>query len=113
MHRCGYRQAMSFPIRTKTSYRSVIAPLGLILSGAVRCSSERRSSGRGTGGWGRLLRNEVIPFSTSDWKSWSWTSNYTGHLLEGGIANRRLTEWYEARGVPGAAVLAGIRWVPR
>ena len=189
-----YRQAMSSPIRTKTSYRSVIAPLGLILfagcsrpvfvgatslavaataidragdrestvpdegpffnrgcdfgtdtyggpfdliinkgyattqwvrSGedfdrrlisenpyqwrgvwnSVRHPSEAAADG---GGWGRLLKNEVIPFSTSDWKSWSWASNYTGHLLEGGIANRRLTEWYEARGVPGAAVLAGI-----
>ena len=61
-----------------------------------------------SGGWGPLLRNHVIPFSSSDWKSWAWASNYTGHLLEGGIANRRLTEWFEARGVPGARVLAGI-----
>ena len=72
---------------------------------SVRRPGEAAAQG---GGWGRLLRNEVIPFSTSDWKSWAWASNYTGHLLEGGIANRRLTEWYEARGVPGAAVLAGI-----
>jgi hypothetical protein len=195
MHRCGYRQAKSFRIRAKTSYRSVILPLGLILLAgcsrpvligatslavaamAIDRSDDRESTvpdegpffnrGRdfGTdayggpfdllinkgyattqwvssggqdfdrrmifenpygwqgvwnsvrhpgeaaadgGGWGQLLRNEVIPFSTSDWKSWAWASNYTGHLLEGGIATRRLTEWYEARGVPGAAVLAGI-----
>ena len=62
----------------------------------------------GDGGWGWLLRNQAIPFSTSDWKSWSWASNYTGHVLEGGIANRRLTKWYEAHGVPAAALLAGI-----
>jgi hypothetical protein len=72
---------------------------------SVRHPGEAAAEG---GGWGQLLRNEVIPFSTSDWKSWAWASNYTGHLLEGGIATRRLTEWYEARGVPGAAVLAGV-----
>jgi hypothetical protein len=59
------------------------------------------------GGWGKFLREELLPLSIRlDGPKW-WT-NYTGHLLEGGAHWRQLKEWYESRGVPLSGVLAGV-----
>ncbi len=58
------------------------------------------------GGWGTFLRQEMLPltFTKSDAK---WVTNYLGHVFEGGIYYRRLTEWYQAKGLPVPALLAG------
>ena len=59
------------------------------------------------GGWGKFLREEIFPLSWSrDHVKW-WT-NYTGHMIEGGIHWRQLKEWYQARGVPMAGLLSGV-----
>lgn len=59
------------------------------------------------GGWWDFLRKEIFPltYHPDDVK---WYTNYTGHLIEGGIHWRRLTEWYRRRGVPWPGLVAGI-----
>lgn len=59
------------------------------------------------GGWWRFLRREILPL-TFDPDNVKWYTNYTGHVIEGGIHWRRLTEWYEARGVPHPGLLSGL-----
>jgi hypothetical protein len=61
-----------------------------------------------SGGLWTVLSNEIIPFTDAGWKQWAWAPNYYGHLLEGGIASRRLREWYEARGMSHPALAAGL-----
>ena len=65
-----------------------------------------------SGGWKKLLTDEILPitFDSSDLTDLSWDAypNYAGHLLEGGIVYRRLTEWFQARDVPAPALLAGV-----
>lgn len=59
------------------------------------------------GGWWRFVRTEMLPLSyqSADIK---WYTNYTGHLIEGGIHWRRMTEWYEAHGVPLPGIAAAV-----
>jgi hypothetical protein len=61
-----------------------------------------------SGGFWKVVGNELFPFSDTGWKSWAWAPNYYGHLLEGGIAARRLAEWYEGQGVAHPALMAGV-----
>ncbi len=60
-----------------------------------------------SGGWWDFTRKELLPLSyrVEDVK---WWTNYTGHLLEGGIQWRRLKEYYALHGVPWAGFLAGV-----
>ena len=59
------------------------------------------------GGWRKWVGDEVLPISL-DWTEWKWAPNYFGHLLEGGIASRRLAEWNRAHGVPAPTLTAAV-----
>jgi hypothetical protein len=59
------------------------------------------------GGLWRFVREEMLPLSWSP-DGIKWWTNYTGHLIEGGIHWRQLKEWYEAHGVPLAGLMSGI-----
>jgi hypothetical protein len=59
------------------------------------------------GSWWKFVREEMVPLSWSPDRV-KWLTNYTGHLVEGGILWRQLKEWYESRGVPLAGVMSGI-----
>jgi hypothetical protein len=50
-------------------------------------------------GWGRALRNEILPltFSKRDGGG-AWGPNYTFHLLGSGMVSARMVEWYQAHG---------------
>lgn len=58
------------------------------------------------GGWWEFLRKEIFPLSYGN--DSKWYTNYTGHLIEGGIHWRRLMEWYDARGVPLPGVMSAV-----
>ena len=60
------------------------------------------------GGWKKVLSQQALPTNWDDFKSGNWIPNYAGHVLEGGIAFRRLKEWGEAEGIPFAGVMAGV-----
>jgi hypothetical protein len=59
------------------------------------------------GGWGKFVREEMLPLSVK-FDDVKWWTNYTGHLLEGGVHWRQLREWYQHHGVPWAGALSGI-----
>ncbi|MHB1191437.1 MAG: hypothetical protein ACYC6F_00200 [Longimicrobiales bacterium] len=50
-------------------------------------------------GWGRALRNEILPltFSKEDGGG-AWGPNYTMHLIGSGMVSARMVEWYEQHG---------------
>lgn len=50
-------------------------------------------------GWGRFLREEVIPFSTNTKGARYWP-NYTQHLIGGGMSWRLIGEWFRAHDWP-------------
>lgn len=52
------------------------------------------------GGWGTVLRYHILPLGWDELKAGQWMPNYFGHLLEGGLAYRRLLEWNRVNGVP-------------
>jgi len=52
------------------------------------------------GGWSDFLLQQVFPLTVGDLQDAKWYPNYVGHLMEGGIVYRRMSEWYEAYGVP-------------
>lgn len=58
-------------------------------------------------GWGRFLRNELLP-SSLDPKRAQWFPNYSLHLIGGGMAARKAAEWYEVHGYPMPTLLAAI-----
>ena len=62
---------------------------------------------RNSGGWGYTLRANVIPGSEDGWKTWAWVPNYFGHVMEGGVAYRRLREWAEFHGIEHPWLIAG------
>ncbi len=47
-------------------------------------------------GWGKFLRNEILPLEFSEGASW-WP-NYQLHLLGGGMTFVKMGEWYEQHG---------------
>lgn len=59
------------------------------------------------GGWRKYVGDEIFPTSL-EWDEWKWAPNYFGHVLEGGMTYRRLTEWNRAHGVPLPAVSAAV-----
>jgi hypothetical protein len=52
------------------------------------------------GGWGTVLKSHVLPVGWQELKDGQWLPNYFGHVLEGGLAYRRLLEWNRSRGMP-------------
>jgi len=87
------RQILTYPYGWSATVESLVHP---------------NRAARNSGGWGKVLGNELFPFTDSGWKSWAWAPNYYGHVLEGGIAARRLREWYEGHGVGHPALMAGL-----
>jgi hypothetical protein len=59
------------------------------------------------GGWKKFLRGEMLPLSW-DLDHVKWWTNYTGHLVEGGIHWRQMKEWYEYHGIPLAGLMSTI-----
>ena len=63
------------------------------------------------GGWRKVFMRQVVPFAEGGINDSQWVPNYFGHVLEGGIAYRRLREWNEAHGVPLPSLTAFlINW---
>ena len=58
------------------------------------------------GGWGTVFKRHLIPFAEDDLREAQWVPNYFGHLLEGGIAYRRLLEWNRLHDLPFATLNA-------
>lgn len=61
-----------------------------------------------SGGWWPTIETNVLLGSEAGWKTWAWVPNYFGHVIEGGIAYRRLKEWAQVQGVPAAGLFAGV-----
>lgn len=58
------------------------------------------------GGWWDFVRKEMLPLSIKK-DDVKWYTNYTGHIIEGGIRTRRMQEWYTAHRVPLPGLMAG------
>lgn len=52
------------------------------------------------GGWGSVMKRHLLPFGGDEIRDGQWVPNYFGHVIEGGLAYRRLLEWNRAHGVP-------------
>jgi hypothetical protein len=52
-----------------------------------------------TYGWGKFLRQEIIP-SSLDVEHAQFFPNYELHLIGGGMVYRKMSEWYDAHGYP-------------
>lgn len=74
----------------------------------LRAITHPNEAMQNSGGWRRTLRVHVVPGSREGWSTWAWVPNYYGHVLEGGIAYRRLREWAAYQGIPYPAVFAGV-----
>jgi hypothetical protein len=59
------------------------------------------------GGWGTFVKQEMLPLSVR-FDDVKWWTNYTGHLLEGGVHWRQLREWYQYHGIPLSGLLSGV-----
>src|SRR3954471_18120412 len=58
-------------------------------------------------GWS-FLRNEFLPISSQRQPGGgSWLPNYQSHLFGSGMVSRRMTEWFEYRGVAHPAIWSG------
>lgn len=60
------------------------------------------------GGWRRVVSQQGLPMSWADLRAGNWIPNWAGHVLEGGIAFRRLREWGHGQGLPLPGVMAGV-----
>jgi hypothetical protein len=58
-------------------------------------------------GWGKFLRREMIPTSLDPEHMQSFP-NYGLHLIGGGMAYRKLWEWYDYHGYPLPSVLSAV-----
>lgn len=58
-------------------------------------------------GWGRALRNEILPltFGKADGGG-AWVPNYSFHLVGSGMVSARMTEWFEQHGASHATALS-------
>lgn len=54
-------------------------------------------------GWARFVKHELLPLSTKGSGGGGWVPNYQFHLLGSGMVSVRMTEWFEAHGVPHPA----------
>jgi hypothetical protein len=61
-----------------------------------------------SGGWREVLLVHAMPFYYGGYRDPQWVPNYFGHVVEGGMVYRRLTEWNESRGVPLPRVAAAL-----
>lgn len=86
------RDVFDFPYGWRSVWASVSRPLDGI---------ERY------GGWSDFIRQQVFPL-TAGLQNFKWYANYFGHLIEGGIVYRRVTEWYDAKGMPYPAVTGAV-----
>jgi hypothetical protein len=59
------------------------------------------------GGWSQWIRTQILPL-TAGTQEWKWAPNYFGHIMEGGIVFRRVTEWYEAAGMPWPTFMGAV-----
>jgi hypothetical protein len=59
------------------------------------------------GGWSSWIRSQIFP-GTAGIQNFKWYANYTGHLMEGGIVFRRVSEWYETQGVPAPMIVGAL-----
>jgi hypothetical protein len=55
-------------------------------------------------GWSRFIGNEIIPTSLNTERA-QYFPNYMLHLVGGGMASRKISEWYDAHGYPLPGVL--------
>jgi hypothetical protein len=55
-------------------------------------------------GWGRLVRNELLPLTGKD--GGQWVPNWLDHLAGSGMVSARMTEWYQAHRVPHPALMS-------
>lgn len=58
-------------------------------------------------GWDRFLRYEVFP-TTLNSRNAQYFPNYTLHLIGGGMASRKISEWYDAHGYPVPRILGAL-----
>ncbi|MGE0158794.1 MAG: hypothetical protein AB7T31_05230 [Gemmatimonadales bacterium] len=52
------------------------------------------------GGWVKVFKYHLLPLGWDELKAGQWMPNYFGHILEGGLAYRRLLEWNRVNGMP-------------
>jgi hypothetical protein len=52
------------------------------------------------GGWITVFKYHLLPLGWDELKAGQWMPNYFGHILEGGLAYRRLLEWNRVNNVP-------------
>jgi len=61
------------------------------------------------GGWGAVLKRHMIPFVADDQvREAQWVPNYFGHVIEGGMAYRRLLEWNRLNNLPFPTLTAVV-----
>jgi hypothetical protein len=58
-------------------------------------------------GWNRFIGNEIIPTSINTERA-QYFPNYMLHLVGGGMASRKISEWYDAHGYPLPGVLGAL-----
>jgi hypothetical protein len=87
------RHIFDYPYGWNAAWKSISSPAPLVDQ---------------AGGWRKVLSQQGLPLSGSDFRSGNWLPNYVGHVLEGGIAFRRLREWSGAQGIPLPGIFAGV-----
>jgi hypothetical protein len=60
------------------------------------------------GGWGTVFRRHILPLSWDEFREAQWMPNYFGHVLEGGLAYRRLLEWNRVNDMPFPTLSAAV-----
>ena len=58
-------------------------------------------------GWNRFIGNEIIPTSLNTERA-QYFPNYMLHLVGGGMASRKVSEWYDAHGYPLPRILGAL-----
>lgn len=58
-------------------------------------------------GWNRFIGNEIFPASLNRERA-QYFPNYTLHLIGGGMASRKISEWYDAHGYPVPRILGAL-----
>lgn len=76
-------QAIPWKLGSQNVWRCITSPLGIISDF----------------GWKRFLGQEIFPTSLNIDKA-QWVPNYVLHVIGGGMASRKLAEWYDYYGFP-------------
>ncbi len=58
-------------------------------------------------GWSRFIGNEILPTTLNSERA-QYFPNYTLHLIGGGMASRKISEWYDAHGYPVPRILGAL-----